>query len=208
MSDLDHFRDDLIQDIDDALNLIRIITAISEIKTLSPNLSSKHRETIVEWAFVNLHGEWENFLENCFLTYMLGEHTDSGYAPKRYISPKDKEHALKIILAGRDFFPWTKPDRVKEQSMLCFEKGEPFCLVLESTMTELNKITIIRNAIVHRSTVAMDKFKTLVRDELKTLPPAMTPGAFLVTTKPKALQRTFLVSYCSKLRTIAGKLVP
>jgi len=207
MSALDHFRDDLIQDIDDTLNLLRIINAISSIATLPTNLSSKHKETIVEWAFVNLHAEWENFLENCFVTYMLGDRTDSGYAPVRYIFPKDELHALGIILAGRDFFQWTKPIRVRDQSMLCFENGEPFRSILESTI-ELNEMTIIRNAIVHKSATAMDKFKTLVRDKLKTLPSAMTPGVFLVTTKPKTMHRTFLSSYCSKLRIIAGKLVP
>jgi hypothetical protein len=208
MSALDHFRDDLIQDIDDALNLIRIIITISSITTLPTNLSSKHRETIVEWAFVNLHTEWENFLENCFITYMLGGHTDSGYSPVRYIFPKDEQHAMGIILAGRDFFQWTKPIRVKEQSVLCFENGEPFRSVLESTMTELNEMTNIRNAIVHKSATAMEKFRGLVRNKLKTLPLAMTPGVFLVTTKPKTLSATFLSGYCRKLKIISGKLVP
>lgn len=208
MSALDHFRDDLIQDVDDALNLIRIITAISSITTLPENLSSKHRETIVEWAFVNLHAEWENFLENCFVNYMLGVHTDSGYGPVRYIFPKDERHALGIILAGRGFFQWIRPDRVKDQSMLCFERGEPFCSVFDSTMRELNEMTTIRNAIVHKSAVAMDKFKVLVRDKLTTFSSAITPGVFLATTRPKTLHMTFLSSYCNKLKTIAGKLVP
>jgi hypothetical protein len=76
---------------------------------------------------------------------------------------------------------------VNEQSSLCFQSGEPFRPVLESTMRDLNEMTVIRNAIVHKSTVALDKFMTLVRNRLRTAPSDITPGSFLMTIKPKTL---------------------
>lgn len=208
MNNLDSFRDDLIQDIDDSLSLIKTINTIVSTLGLPLNLSIQQRDTIVEWAFVNIHTEWENFLESCFLTYMLGSQTISGYKPVRYVFPKDGQHALGIILAGRDFFQWTKPARVREQAELCFANGEPFRTVLESATTDLTEMTIIRNAIVHRSMVSQNKFKILVRNKLKTAPLGVTPGIFLATTKPKTLQTTFLNNYCAKLKVIAKKIVP
>lgn len=208
MSTLDSFRDDLIRDIDETIKLIKTVNAILSLATLPVNLSPRQRDTIVEWAFVNLHAEWENFLENCFLTYMLGSQTESGYKPIRYVFPNNEQHALGLILAGRDFFQWTKPTKVKEQSDLCFENGEPFRPVLESATADLTDMTIIRNAIVHRSLVSQNKFKSLVRNKLKTAPLSISPGIFLATTKPKTLQTTFLSSYCSKLKVIAKKIVP
>jgi len=139
---------------------------------------------------------------------MLGGRTDSGYSPARYVFPTDEQHALGIILAGRDFFQWTKPTRVNEQSSLCFQDGEPFRPVLESTMTDLNEMTVIRNAIVHKSTLALDKFKTLVRNKLGTAPLGITPGLFLTMIKPETVKTTFLSSYCNRLKVMARKLIP
>jgi len=208
MSTLDSFRDDLIRDIDESSNLIRTVNRIMSTTGLPINLSVSQRDTIVEWAFVNVLTTWENFLENCFLTYMLGAQTASGYGPVRYVFPNDKQHALGVILAGREFFQWTNPKKVKEQADLCFENGEPFRTVLDPATADLMEMNTIRNTIVHRSMVALENFKILVRDKLKTAPLGIRPGVFLTTTRPKTLQTTFLSSYCNKLRLIAKKIVP
>lgn len=209
MSTLDSFRDDLVLDIDETLSLIRTINSLLSM-TLPPHagVTPLQRDLIVEWAFVHLHAEWENFLESTFIAYMLGSQTNSGYSPTRYVFPIDEQHALGIIRAGREFFQWTKPGKVNEQSSLCFQNGEPFRPVLESTMTDLKEMTVIRNAIVHKSTVALDKFKTLVRNRLRTAPLGITPGSFLITLKPRTVRTTFLISYCHKLQIIANKLIP
>jgi hypothetical protein len=208
MSTLESFRDDLIRDIDETLNLIRTVNAIMSQTGLSINLSVSQRDTIVEWAFVSVLAAWENFLENCFLTYMLGDQTASGYRPVRYVFPSDRRHALGIILAGREFFQWTDPKRVKKQADLCFENGEPFRAVLDSATTDLVEMNTVRNAIVDRSMVALENFKSLVRDKLKTAPLGIRPGIFLATIKPMTLQTAFLSGYCNKLRVIAKKIVP
>jgi hypothetical protein len=80
MSILDSFRDDLVLDIDETLSLIRTINSLLSM-TLPPpaNITPLQRNLIVEWAFVNLHAEWEHFLESIFIAYMLGSQTDSGY---------------------------------------------------------------------------------------------------------------------------------
>lgn len=208
MSTPDSFRDDLIRDINDALELIKTVNMIFSITSLSTNINKRQRDIIVEWAFVNLHAEWENFLESCFLSYMLGGQTASGYKPERYVFPDNEQHALRLATAGRDFFQWTKPDRVKDEACLCFKNGEPFRVVLESTSTDLAEMTVIRNAIVHKSISATEKFKTLVRNKLKTAPLDITPGIFLATVKPKTVRITFFTGYCNKLQVIAKKVVP
>lgn len=208
MSTLKSFRDDLIRDIDDSLNLIRTVNAIMSTTGLPVNLSVSQRDAIVEWAFVNVLTAWESFLENCFLEYMLGGQTASGYGPVRYVFPSDRQHALGLMLVGREFFQWTNPKSVKRQADLCFENGEPFRVVLDSATVDLMQMNTVRNAIVHRSTVALDKFKTLVRDQLKTAPLDIRPGVFLATIKPKTARTIFLSSYYSKLKLVATKISP
>jgi len=184
------------------------MNSLTSSMRLPTNISIKQLEQITEWAFVNAQTSWENFIEACFLAYMIGNQTVSGYKPVRYVLPNDEQHALKLILAGRDFFQWTKPKRVWEEAELFFENGEPFRATLESVAAELAEMVTIRNAIVHRSKVSNEKFKTVVRHKLKTAPPNITPGQFLATIKPKTMGTTFVVSYCRKLKIIAGKIVP
>lgn len=208
MSVLDECRDKLIQDIDESLGLIVTANSLVSLAGLIVRLSTRQVEQITEWAFVNVHTDWENFMEDCFLTYMIGIQTLSGYKPVRYVFPKDLEHAMKMILAGRDFFQWTKPKRVWEQAECCFENGEPFRTALESVASELAEMTTIRNEIVHRSKPSNDKFKSFVRSKLKTAPPNITPGQFLATIKPKTTGTTFITAYCKKLKVLAKEIVP
>lgn len=208
MSILDQYRNDLTKDIDDSLGLIRTVNSLLSITELHTKLSVAQSEQILEWAFVNVHTSWENFIEDCFLAYMLDSQTLSGYKPVRYVFPKDEQHALGLILAGREFFQWTRPRRIAEQAELCFKNGEPFSSVIESAATDLVEMTTIRNAIVHRSTVSTEKFKTLVRNKLITAPLNITPGQFLATLKPETTRTTFISGYYNKLKVIAGKIVP
>jgi hypothetical protein len=175
---------------------------------LPVNLSIGQRDFVVEWVFVKIHTAWENFLENCFLTYMLGGQTTSGFAPTRYVFPNNEGHALDIILAGREYFRWTDPSTVKRHSVLCFENGEPFRTALDSKMEQLQDMNTIRNAVVHQSRSALDRFKSLVRKELATAPLDITTGKFLLKIKPKTLRTTYLNSYCNALRVASNRIVP
>jgi len=208
MTVLETFRDDLRRNIDESLNLIRTVNHIISMPSLPINLSIEQRDFIVEWVFVKIHTSWENFIENCFLAYMLGGQTTSDFAPVRYIFPNDERHALDIILAGRDYFRWTDPSIVKRHSALCFVNGEPFRTALDPRMTQLQDMNTLRNAIVHQSRAALDRFKSLVRKELLTAPLNITPGKFLLKIKPKTLKTTYFNSYCNTLRTASNKIVP
>jgi len=147
-------------------------------------------------------------LQSRSVTYMLGIHTASGFAPVRYVSPHSEQHALDMVLAGRDYFPWTAPEATRRQSIICFQDGEPFRQILDSTATELQEINTVRNAVVHRSRKALEKLKSLVRDKILTAPPDITPASFLLKTKSGTANRTYLTHYCNKLIVIANKIAP
>lgn len=206
MGTLEAFQRDLLLNINKSTDLIQTVNQMVSLPNLSVNLTSQQRDWIVGWAFVNIHATWECFLENCFLAYMLGRQTASGFAPVRFVYPNDEQHALGVILAGREFFRWSSPSLVKERSKVCFKNGEPFANGLDSIMTELEEMNTIRNAIVHQSHEALDKFKSLVRSKLLTAPLDITPGTFLLTAKLE--QVTYFGHYCKRLRIAAKRIVP
>jgi hypothetical protein len=208
MNTLDIHRDEFIQGVDDSLALVRTANAIQSTPGLSINLTIVQAERILEWAFVSIHTSWEIFLERCFLTYMQGGQTSSGYKPIRYVFPNDEQHALKLLLSGKDFFPWTSPTKVLDAAELCFQDGAPFRNVLEPSATDLMKITTIRNAIVHRSKISTEKFRTLVRNEMKTAPLNITPGQFLSMIKSQQVKTTYISYYCNKLKLAAHQIIP
>jgi hypothetical protein len=208
MSLLDDYKQKLNQDIAENLDLIKVANSLIGPVGVGPGLNSRQAEQITESAFANVHAGWEIFIENCFLNYMVGLQTASGYKPTRYVLPKDLEHANKLVSSGRDFFPWGKPKTVWEQAEYCFVDGEPFRTALESASTDLIEMTVIRNEISHRSKTSNEKFRSFVRGKLKTAPPDITPGQFLVTTRPKTIGTTFISYYSKKLKITADKIVP
>ncbi|MBA7620513.1 hypothetical protein ES703_27863 [subsurface metagenome] len=208
MISLENYRDDLLRNIEESLDLIRTVNAIVSESGLQVNLTTAQRDFIVEWAFVRVHAAWESFLESCFIAYMLGVQSASGFAPVRYVFPNNEQHALDMILAGKEYFPWTAPDALRRQSVLCFQDGQPFRQILDETTTELQEMNTVRNAVVHKSRVAMEKFKSLVRDKMLTAPPDITPASFLLTARSGTAQRTFFSHYCNKLTVLANKVVP
>lgn len=208
MVSLESCRDNLLRNIQESLDLIRSVNAIISQPGLQLNLSTAQRDFIVGWAFVSIHATWESFLESCFIAYMLGEHSTSGFAPVRYVFPNDEQHALSMISAGREYFPWTAPDALRRQSLICFQGGHPFSQILERTTTELQEINTVRNSVVHRSRGATEKFKSLVRDKILTAPLDITPATFLLMVKSEIAERTFFSYYCNKLRVVANKIVP
>ena len=148
-------------------------------------------------------------MKSCFIAYMLGAETASGFAPPRYVFPNDEQHALDMVLAGREYFPWTAPDAIRRQSILYFQDGQPFQQILDSMTTELQEINTLRNAVVHRSRKAVERFNSLVRDKLLTAPLDVTPARFLlIRSKSGTAERTYFSHYCNKLRVVANKIVP
>jgi hypothetical protein len=210
MTNLETFRDDLHRSIDESLDLIRTVNQIMSLSDLSVNISIDQRDFMVEWVFVKIHTAWEMFIESCFLEYMLGGRSPSGFAPDRYVLPEDERHALDLVKAGRDYIyiRWTDPSILKRYSSLCFRDGEPFQAILDLKTAQLQDMNTIRNAVVHQSRDSLDKFKSLVRKELKAAPLNITPGKFLMIIKPKTIGTTYLNSYCKTLKVISRRVVP
>jgi len=203
LSELNRIKNELIQNMNESLDLIKRINKISNM------LSPDEIYSICELSFLKIYLSWESFIGRVFILYMIGDKTDSGYAPKRYATPRDEKHAYDIIKSGRPFPNWLDIGFIKEKSELFFENGEPFktTLYLKTNIRgALQNMRILRNIIVHASKEAEGKYKNMLRDELGSAP-NISPGEFLSRRRIEKPKIPYIVYYKRILEVASNGIV-
>jgi hypothetical protein len=160
-----------------------------------------------ELAFIKIFVAWEKFLQECFISYMTGASL-ARYKPKLYLKKVDRDHALKILSGTEDYPDWSKIDEVYTLAQLYFVNGEPFTLPLQQIETQFNDIKKVRNAIVHISSKAKEKFEGLLKAKISDYRPDISPGEFLGLTVKKGNTETFMEFYVSYLEAASVKIIP
>lgn len=202
-SKLNRLKEELVQNMNNSLNLI------SKINKVGDKLSIDDVYSIYELSFLKIYLSWESFISRVFILFMLGEKTNGGYVPTRYVAPKDETHAYNIIKSGRPFPDWLNTEFVREKSELFFENGEPFKSVLYCNITikeGLKKMRAIRNKIVHNSKEAKERYESLLRDEFGYASD-MPPGKFLSQIRPKKPKITYIAYFKKILEAASNELI-
>jgi hypothetical protein len=128
------------------------------------SLHPEQARRVVGLAFLSMTSAWEEFVESCFIRYMAGAASDSGYGPTlRLGACPSLVHACKIIRGPhfnpkKEFISWTSVPLVVDRAKLYFANGEPFH-VLPSREQALGDGFRIRNRVAHRSRKAKGDFK-------------------------------------------------
>jgi hypothetical protein len=174
-----------------------------------PVISVKRKDSMTELAFLRAFLAWEGFLEETFVLYLMGARAPRGRAPHRFAFPPTHRAALEwVVPEGKPFAEWTHAGSVCERAERFFRDGRPFVSVLRIHLNALNEARIIRNAIAHQSKSAREKFETVVRGRLVTLPANLTVGGFLSTTMPGTTPPTsFMEFYLGKIEFSAQQIV-
>jgi hypothetical protein len=163
------------------------------------SFSKHHKDLVVQIAFFQSFLEWEQFLEESFILYLLGHRPPKGAPPKCFAKPPDRATAEKMVAEGRRFADWTVASSVIERASRFFDDGKPYSDILKLKQTSLEEIKTIRNALAHSSQNSKMKFRQLVLRELGSPPGNMTVGGFLDKTIPptssKAKGYKYPVSY-------------
>jgi len=201
------------KEIDYSLRLVRLVGDVKDAyqPKRGPKLSIKEVELIAKLSFLNIFVEYEVFMEESFIRYMLGGESPKGFKPKRYVFPKDEKHARKITLQDYVIYTdWSTPDKIKRRAEYCFKDGEPYKTNINLFIKTLQDIKTIRNYITHSSIVAKDKFKTMARSYLVTLPPVkeLKAGKFLLMNNPNSrTPENFIDYFCNKLKYFSKRIV-
>lgn len=165
---------------------------------------------MVEIAFLRAFLAWETFVEHSFILYLSGQKPPRGRAPRRYAFPPNQETASRWLRPERaSYAVWTDAQSVMGRSERFFREGRPFAPVLRGNLAMFDEAKAIRNAIAHTSQSAREKFESLVRQKLRSLPPGMTVGGFLGAAVPGAAPPiSFLEFYVAKIEFAAQQIVP
>jgi hypothetical protein len=172
--------------------------------------TSRHKELIIRFAFLQGFLAWEEFLDESFTLYLLGEKAPRGRRPLREYSPRRRKDAIRLITgADRKYADWTRTDNLRKRSKTFFRRHDPFDTPLRANNTYLQDMAIIRNAIAHRSQYSREEFQKLVRRFFRTYPPGLTIGQFLRRVVPNSSPpQTFLAYYFDSVATTADLIVP
>ena len=169
----------------------------------------KWRDRMTEMAFLRAFLAWESFLEETFVLYLSGQSPPRGRTPKRNVVPLSQNIATTLIFEGRGYAQWTSMSVVRERADRFFSHGRPFGPILAKNTNSLDEVNTIRNAIAHRSGSARERFETLVRTKIRTLPANLTVGGFLQTTEPgSSPPASFFEFYVAKIDLAAQLIVP
>lgn len=201
-SKINQEKEEFIQNMDKSLELIKQINKIHQ-------LSIGVIYSIYELSFLKIYLSWESFISRVFILFMVGEKTDNGYSPKKYIIPKDEVHAYEIIKGNLQYVDWLNLEFIRRQSDLFFENGEPFKTVLFSNATNkeiLQNMKILRNRIVHASPEAKEKYEKLLRNEFG-FASNITPGEFLLSMRNKKPKISYIEYYKKILEVASNDIV-
>lgn len=172
-----------------------------------PHISRSRRDSMIELAFLRAFLAWENFLEETFLLFMMGSKPIRGRAPTRYVTPPDRHAARKLAAEGRPFPKWNVSE-VRRRAASFFRDGRPYDAALRASQQALQDVHTVRNAVAHDSEDSWDKFKDLVRRDLKVLPLGLTVGGYLNMTRPGTTPPSeFMEHYLQTIVLVGEKIV-
>lgn len=174
-----------------------------------PHITVARRDAIIELAFLQGFLAWEAFLEESFILNMLGKRPRHGRPPHRYVLPPDRKTAFQMTAEGRNYAKWEMASEVATRATRFFRDGRPYTAPLRAKQNALDAARTLRNAVAHRSETAQRTFEGLARNDLGgVLPPGLTVGGFLNTTKPgSAPPESFLDFYLGALQIVAEKII-
>jgi hypothetical protein len=110
---------------------------------------------------------------------------------------------------GRDYAKWETATDVATRAKRFFRDGYPYTAPLQAGQNTLEAARKLRNAVAHRSEKAQATFEAVARNELGgALPPGLTVGSFLNTTKPgSAPPESFLEHYLGTIQLVAEQII-
>ncbi len=161
-------------------------------------------ETLYEALFLRSVTSFESFLENLFISIMLGkEPTAKGVS---LMKARSKPALHGILLQGDRYLDWLPYGKTEGRAQLYLKNGRPFTSVTDGDKSQIKTVTLIRNAIAHKSEYAMKEFKHKVIGGRLLLSGETRPAGFLrsqIRASPRQLR--FEV-YVSELARIAASL--
>ncbi|MCG2721349.1 MAG: hypothetical protein L6290_04950 [Thermodesulfovibrionales bacterium] len=179
---------------------------------------------VVSLAFLYVVVGWEDFVEACFVRYLAGASSPSGYKPSLRLGACDSlAHAYETISGVRGFDPeknylnWSDWKNVMDKAYIFFEKGKPFSLLTDQEKQRLSDAFSIRNRIAHSSRKCQQEFIKIAKQHLglrpnEALRQGFDVGQLLIEISnrgfPQRKPEPFFMQYMNMFLEMTNKLAP
>ncbi|MER2253289.1 hypothetical protein ABS772_25535 [Methylorubrum podarium] len=163
-------------------------------------------EAVYEALFLRAVTNFESYLEQLFISILLGR---SGHPPDRIkllMSVSNKNNLITILTQKNDYLDWLPYNKTESRARIYLKDGKPFSELTDGDKSQIKAISLTRNAIAHRSDHSSNQFRSKVIGGMVLLPRERSPAGFLrsrIRTSP--IQVRFEV-YLSELGRIAAQL--
>lgn len=172
----------------------------------SGRLSRRAIDHIYEGLFISAVAAFEVFIEELFLRLLVRRPQKSTNVHPR-IRVNSFLVARTVVAAGRNYADWLPyNDHTAKRAKIYFRAGRPFTTLPSQQTDVLQRITMIRNLIAHRSRHSQQQFEKHVIGNTPLTPRERRPGAFLRGILTPEPMETRFQNYASTLGQAAHKL--
>lgn len=172
---------------------------------LSP--TGLHTDSGIEAAFLQLHKNWEVFLEETLICLLNGQPIISGDIVTPKFSIPDRTLVREILYQDKNYIEWTDETTIKKRFERHLNVPNRIVDTLNTISTELKDITKIRNFIAHNSATAKTYYINLVRARLGGNPNTDRASYFLKSTDPSDNTQTFFDRYINILEFATERML-
>jgi len=137
-------------------------------------------EQVYEGLYIDSITSFEGFIEKLFIGLLVGNivHDFSKIVPRIYF--KSYSVARDVVYGGRTFVDWFPYERFSEKrAKSFFRNGWPFTCLKRNDKNKLENIMVIRNALAHKSTHSILRFRNEVIGSKPLRTKERTPSGYL-----------------------------
>jgi len=188
-------------------NFINTLTESRDLFTHCLSPVGLHTDSGVEAAFLQVHKNWEVFLEETLVCILNGQNVLNGTPIVPLLTVADRELIRNILYQDKSYIEWTDETTIKKRFERHLEVPNRIIDCLNTISVELKDITKIRNFIAHSSGSAKIKYENLVRARLGGNPNTTRASLFLKEHDRDDATRTYFDKYVGTLEVAAEQMI-
>ncbi len=166
-----------------------------------------HTDSGVEAAFLQVHKNWEVFLEDVLICILNGEPVLAGATINPLLTVPNRELIRNILYQDKNYIEWTDETIIKKRFTRHLTIPNRIVDCLNTISQDLKDIIVIRNFIAHSSGTAKTKYENLVRGRLSGHPDVSRASPYLKSNDREDPNQTYFDRYIGTLEAAAEQMV-
>lgn len=173
---------------------------------LDERIALRDLHSVYESLFLRGTTSFEQFLQDLFVSILDGRTQYRNRGVLLRMRPASRDALMDILMQGDNYLDWLPYDKTIRRAEIYLRAGKPFSDLDGGERSKLKTITMIRNAIAHKSTHAARIFEQKVIGSQALLRGERKPAGYLRSLVSNApIQNRFEV-FMGELARIASLL--